>query len=118
MSWNDTMNQVLAKARELHKTALEAANRTAEDMRPHVEEGIKNAQALQATLSKHAAESGAVAADQTKTLLSHVGEYVRLGQDAMRQSADMTRATVMQMTEHAKKIADAAAAAAEKSKDP
>ena len=117
MSWNDTMNQVLARARELHKTALEAASRTAEEMRPHVEEGLKNAQALQATLSKHAAESGQIAADQTKTLLSHVGEYVRLGQDAMRQSADMTRATVMQMSEHARKIADAAAAAAEKSKE-
>ncbi len=111
MSWNDTMQKALAQARELHRQTVEAANKTAEDMKPHLQTTLRHAQELQATLSKHATEMSASAAQQTETANGHLSDYIRMGAEAMRQSAEQTRATAMMMTEHAKKVVDAAVAA-------
>ncbi len=114
MSWNDTLNNVLAQARELQRNAAEAINRTAEDLKPQVQKSIEQAQTLQATLARHATESGQTAAEQSQVLLGHLSEYVTIGQKALRESVEQTRTAAAQMTEQAKKVVDAAAAAMEK----
>jgi DNA anti-recombination protein RmuC len=117
MSWNDTLSKVLAQARELQRSAAEAVNRTAEDLKPQVQQSLEHAQELQETLARHATESGQVAAEQSQVLLGHLGEYVKIGQQALREGVEQTRAAAVQMTEQAKKVVDAAAAAA-KDKGP
>jgi len=114
MSWNDTLNKVLSQARELQRSAAEAVNRTAEDLKPQVQQSIEHAQELQATLTRHATESGQVAAEQSQVLLGHLGAYVKLGQNALRESAEQARTVAVAMTEQAKKVVDAAAAAVDK----
>jgi hypothetical protein len=114
MSWNELLNRTLTQARELQHAAAEAVNRTTEDLKPHVEQSIKQAQALQETLAHHAAESGAATAEQTQAMVGHLGEYMRMGQEAMRESAEKARAAAVGMTEQAKKVVDAAAAAMER----
>ena len=114
MSWNETLSKVLAQARELQRSAAEAVNKTAEDLKPQVQQSIEHAQELQATLTRHATESGQVAAEQSQVLLGHLGEYVKLGQNALREGVEQTRVVAVQMTEQAKKVVDAAAAAVEK----
>jgi DNA anti-recombination protein RmuC len=114
MSWNDTMEKALAQARELHRQTLEAANKAAEDMKPHLQTTLRQAQDLQATLSKHATEMSASAAQSTETANGHLSDFIRMGGEAMRQSAEDTRATAVKMTEHAKKVVDAAVAATAK----
>jgi hypothetical protein len=114
MSWNDTLNKVLAQARELQRAAAEAVTRTAEDLKPHVQQSLQHAQELQTTLSQHATASGQVAAEQSQVMLAHLGEYVKMGQQALHESVEQTRVTAAQMTEQAKKVVDAANAAMEK----
>jgi len=112
MSWNDTLSKVLAQARELQRSAAEAVNRTAEDLKTQVQQSLEHAQELQETLTRHATESGQAAAEQSQVLLGHLGEYVKIGQQALREGVEQTRAAAVQMTEQAKKVVDAAAAAA------
>jgi DNA anti-recombination protein RmuC len=114
MSWNETMNKVLAQARELQRSAAEAMNRTAEELKPHVQQSLDHAQELQKTLAEHATQSGQIAAEQTQAMMGHLGEYVKMGQQAMHETVEQTRATTVHMTEQAKKVVDAASAAMEK----
>jgi hypothetical protein len=114
MSWNETLNRALEQARAMQRSAGEALSRTAEEMKPHLEQSMKQAQELQASLTKHASESSAIAADQTTVMLSHVGEFIKTGNQALRESAEQARVAAQQMTEHAKKVVDAASAAMEK----
>jgi len=117
MNWNETMEKALAQARELHRQTMEAANKAAEDMKPHLQTTLRHAQELQATLSKHATEASATASQQAQTANGHLADFIRMGGEAMRQSAEETRATAIKMTEHAKKVVDAAVAANAKKPD-
>jgi ABC-type transporter Mla subunit MlaD len=113
MSWNETLNKVLAQARELQRSAAEAVTRTAEELKPQVQQSLDHAQELQATLAQHATESGRIAAEQSEALLGHLNEYVKIGQQALHDSVEQTRAAAVQMTEQAKKVVEAASAAME-----
>jgi hypothetical protein len=114
MSWNETLSKALEQARAMQRSAGEALNRTAEDMKPHLEQSMKQAQELQASLTKHASASSAIAAEQTTAMLQHVGEFIKTGNQAMRETAEQARVAAQQMTEQAKKVVDAASAAMEK----
>jgi hypothetical protein len=118
MSWNDTMEKALAQARELHRQMSEAAGKAAEDMKPHLQQTLTKAQELQTILSKHATETSATAAQHAQTASGHLGDFIRMGSEAMRQSAEETRATAIKMTEHAKKVVDSAVAATAKKPEP
>jgi hypothetical protein len=111
MSWNDALNRALEQARAMQRSAGDALNHAAEEMKPHLEQSLKQAQELQATLAKHASESGAVASEQSSVILGHVGEFIKTGNQAMRDTAEQARTAAGQMTEQAKKVVDAASAA-------
>ncbi|MBC5809967.1 MAG: hypothetical protein GIW95_03805 [Candidatus Eremiobacteraeota bacterium] len=111
MDWNETLEKTLAQARDLQRQMNEAANKAAEDMKPHLERSLKQAQDLQATLSKHATESSAMASQQSQVAMGHLNEFIRVGNQAMRESAEQTRATAQKMTDQAQKVVDATAEA-------
>ena len=108
MNFNDALSRGLAQARELQKQAIEAANNAAEQMKPHIEKSLENARELQATLNEHAAESGDQASQQAHTALGYVSDYLKMGAEAMRESAGATREAAIKMVDQSKKIVDAA----------
>jgi ElaB/YqjD/DUF883 family membrane-anchored ribosome-binding protein len=59
-----------------------------------------------------------MASEQAKTLLGHVNDFMKMGSEAMRSSAEQTRATAQQMMEQSRKIVDSAGAAARKDAEP
>jgi len=110
--FNETVEQLLAQGREFQKQMAEALNRTAEDVKPHLNEAVRQAQELQATLGKHAVETGAMASAQAQTALGHLNEFVTIGASAARESAEQARVTAAKMADQAKRMVEAAAAAA------
>lgn len=109
MDMNEAMQQRLAQAREVQQRMAEAVNKAAEQMKPHIEESMRKATELQATLTKHVADSSEIAAEQSKTLLGHVNDFIRLGGEAMRASAEQTRVAAERMMEQSRKIVENAA---------
>ena len=112
------LDRALAQARELQKTVNEAATKAADQMKPLLKESIDNAQRMQQSLSEHAAETSKLAADQTRVMMEHLGTFVKMGSEVMRESADQTRATAEKMLEESRKIYEAALSAAGRKEDP
>ena len=108
MNFNDRFEKALAQARELQRTVGEALLKANDQLHPLVQESVKQAQDLQTTLSKHAAETGAIAQKQTQTAMEYLNQYIRTGSEALRQSAEQARGTVQQMAEQSRRVADAA----------
>ncbi|MBV9648500.1 MAG: hypothetical protein JO043_13620 [Candidatus Eremiobacteraeota bacterium] len=107
MNWNDHFEKALASARELQRTVGEAALKANEQLQPLIAESVKHAADLQATLAKHATETGTIAQQQTQVAMQRVGEFIKTGSDAMRQSADQARATAQRMTEQSRQVMQA-----------
>ena len=116
MNFNDLLDRALAQAREMQRQAGEAAAQAAEQMKPHIEQSLENARAVQEKLTRHATESGDVAAAQTQSALGYVGDFLTMGSEALRESVEQTRATAMKMAEQSKKIVEQVAAAADRAK--
>ena len=114
VNFNSAMERALSQARELQKQAVEAANEAAEKMKPQLEQSLAKARELQATFEKHATESTGAAAKNTQVAREHLNDYLRMGGEAMKESAEMTRQTAAKMVEQSKKIVDAANAAVNK----
>jgi len=112
MNFNDAMERALAQARAMQKQVAEAVNKTAEQLKPHVEKSLEDARELQATLSKHAEETGELASKQAQVTLGHVNDYIKIGNEALRESADRTRETAAKLVEQSRKVVEAATAAA------
>jgi uncharacterized protein YukE len=112
MNFNETLEKALASARELQRTVGEAVSKASDQLHPLLQQSVQQAQDLQATLAKHAAESGAVAQQQTQAAMGHLNEFIKTGGEAMRQTAEQARDTAMKMAEHSKRVVEAAAAAA------
>lgn len=110
--WNAAVEQLLAQGRDFQKQMAEAMNRTAEDVKPQLHEAVRQAQELQATLGKHAVEASGIASAQAQTALGHLNEFVKIGSNAARESAEQARATAAQMADQARRMVEAAAAAA------
>jgi dihydropteroate synthase len=117
MNFNDAMDRALAQARAMQKQVADAVNKTAEQLKPHVEKSLEDARELQATLSKHAEETGEIASKQAQATLVHVNDYIKIGNEALRESAERTRETAVKLVEQSRKVVEAASAAA-KSKEP
>jgi uncharacterized membrane protein YccC len=118
MNFNETFEKALASARELQRTIGDAVSKASDQMQPLLQQSVKQAQDLHETLSKHAAESGAVAQQQTQVAMGHLNEFIKTGSEAMRQSAEQARDTAMKMAEHSKRVVEAAAAAAKQPPPP
>jgi len=116
--FNDAMDKALAQARELQKQMTAAATDAAAQMKPHLEQSLEKARELQATLSRQAGESGEVAAKGADVARAHLDEFMRMGSEAMRESAELTRQTTLRMLDQSKKIVDAASDAITKKPEP
>ncbi|HEY0798776.1 MAG TPA: hypothetical protein VGD50_06470 [Candidatus Baltobacteraceae bacterium] len=114
MTVNETLDKMLAQARELQKNAADAATKTAEQMQPLLKESVKNAQELQTTLSKHAVESSAIASAQTRKAIDSLSAFVKTGSEAMRQSAEQAQAAATKMAEQSREVVESMRAAMEK----
>jgi predicted solute-binding protein len=114
MSFNDVMAKALEQAKALQKQVTEAATEAAEQMKPHIEQSLEKARELQATLARQAGESSEVAAKSAEVARGHINEYIKMGSEAMRESAELTRQTTLKMVDQSKKIVDAASAAMSK----
>jgi len=110
--FNDAVEQMLAQGREFQKQMAEAMNRTAEDVKPHLNEAVRQAQELQTTLSKHAVETSSIASTQAQAALGHLNEFVTIGASAARESAEQARVTAAKMADQARRMVEAATAAA------
>jgi hypothetical protein len=111
MNFNERLEKALAQAREMQRTVGEAMLKANDQLQPMIAESVKQAAELQSTLAKHAAESGAIAQQQTKVAMEHVGEYIKVGSDALRQSAAQARESAQQMAEQSRKVMEATTAA-------
>ncbi len=118
MNFNDVMAQALSRARDMQRQAGEAANDAAEAMKPHIEKSLADARDLQQTLSRHATETGELTAAQAQTALGQVNDFIRLGSEAMRESAEQTRQTALKMAEQSRRIVDTMQAAMKRPDDP
>ena len=116
MNFNDLLERALAQAREMQRQAGEAAAQAAEQMKPHIEQSLENAREVQEKLSRHATESGEMAAAQTQSALGYVSDFIAMGSEALRESVEQTRATAVKMAEQSKKIVEQVAAAADRTK--
>jgi hypothetical protein len=105
-------DRFLAEAKELQKTVTAAANDAAEKMKPQVEQSLERARQLQETLARQAAQQSEVASKGAEAARGHLSEFIRIGTEAMRESAELTRQTTLKMVDQSKKIVDAANAAA------
>jgi hypothetical protein len=110
--WNDAVEQMLAQGREFQKQMSDAMNRAAEDVKPQLAEAMQQAQQLQATLLKHAAETGSIASTQAQAALGHLSEFVKIGGNSVRESAEQARAAAAEMADQARRMVEAATAAA------
>jgi hypothetical protein len=115
--FNDALTKALAQARDVQKNITAAATEAAEQMKPHIEKSIDSAKAMQATLSRHAAESGVTSSKGAEGAMGHLGDFIKMGNDAMKESVDLTRATTLKMVDQSKKIVDAANAAISKGRE-
>lgn len=115
---NDAVKRALEQAREMQKKIGDAVNKQHEEMKPLIEQSVKSAQDLQTTLTKHAQESGIITQEQTQRALGHLQNFMRIGADAMKATAEQTRAQVQQMMDQSKAAAESTAEAVGKeSKD-
>jgi hypothetical protein len=110
--FNAAVEQLLAQGRDFQKQLADAMNRTAEDIKPQVHEAVRQAQELQATLGKHAIETGTIASAQAQTAFGHLNEFVTIGANAARESAEQARTTAAKMADQARRMVEAATAAA------
>lgn len=117
MSFNDTIQKALASAREMQRSAAEAVAKANDQMQPLIQESLRHAADLQSTLSKQAGERGAMAQQQAQVALDHLNTYMKMGSDALSQSADQARVVAQQMAEQSRKIVDSATAAMAKGPD-
>ncbi|GAC1652994.1 MAG: hypothetical protein NVS9B12_02760 [Vulcanimicrobiaceae bacterium] len=113
---NDSVKRALEQAREMQKNIGDAVNKQHEAMKPLIEESVKNAKELQTTLTKHAQESSAITQEQTQRALGHLQNFMRIGQDAMRGTAEQMRTQVQQMMDQSEKAAESTAQAVGKEK--
>ncbi len=114
MNFNSAMEKALAQAREMQKQLLDATTAAAEQVKPQLQKTLDDAHALQETLTKHAAASSEIAAKQTQETLGHLGEVIKMGSEAMRESVEQTRVVAMKMVDQSKKVVDSAAEAMSK----
>ena len=117
MNFNDALEKALAQARELQRQITEVATDAAEQMKPHLEQSMVKAREIQETLARQAGEQSEVAAKQAEVARAHLNEFVKMGTEAMRESAELTRQTALKMVDQSKKIVEAAASATSKKPD-
>ena len=117
MNFNDVMEKALAQAREMQRQAGAAVNESAEAMKPHIEKSLADARTLQQTLSRHATDSGGMAAEQTQSAIGHLNDFIRLGSEAMRESAEQTRQTAQKMAEQSRMVIESMSAAMNRRRD-
>ncbi|MBD5633617.1 MAG: hypothetical protein IAI49_03970 [Candidatus Eremiobacteraeota bacterium] len=89
--------------------AAVAAN-AADQLKPHLEQSLESARELQKTLAKHAEQSSEIATEQTQHTLGYLSQFVKMGSEAMRESAEQSRTTAMKMVEESRKVVDSVAA--------
>jgi hypothetical protein len=114
MNSNEMVERALAGARELQRSMGEAASKSAEQMKPVIEQSLRNATDLQATFGKHVQESSVIAQEHSKKALGHLQEFVRIGTEAAKASAAQARDYAAQMAEQSRKAADSFAEAMRK----
>ncbi len=110
MNPNDIVDRMLAQARELQKNVAAAASSAAENAKPMLEESLKNAHDLQATLATHAQETGAVAGEQSQKAMGHLAEFMKMGTEAMQASAEHAREIAGKMMEQGRATVESATA--------
>ena len=106
MDFNDAMERALTQAREMQRQMGEAASQAVGEMKPHLERSLRSAKDLQKTLNDNAVASSETAAAQAQSALGHLNDFVRMGGEAMRESAEQTRATALKMVEESRKVVD------------
>ena len=108
MNFNDAVDRALTQAREVQRRIAEAASGALEQVKPQVQKSLDDARDLQSTLTRHAEATSATAQEQTTATLGHLTDFIRMGTEAMRESAEQTRETALKMVDQSKKIVDAA----------
>jgi methyl-accepting chemotaxis protein len=103
MNPNDLTERLVAQARELQNKVAEAANQSAEQMKPFIERSMRTAGELQKTLAEHAQRSAALNQEYANRALGHLSELMKIGSEAMRANADQARAMTQSMVEQAQK---------------
>lgn len=112
MSINETLDRALEQARELQQSISDALNKAADQLKPEVEDSLRQARDLQATLTKHVEASSELTIKNTTAALHHLQDYIALGTGALHDSAEQLRIAAKKLVEQAQKVAEAASAAA------
>ncbi|MFY9779003.1 MAG: hypothetical protein WAJ85_00660 [Candidatus Baltobacteraceae bacterium] len=112
MSINESLDRVLELTRELQQSISDALNKATEQLKPEVENSLRVARELQATLVKHLEASSELSVKNTTAVLAHLHDYIALGTGALSDSAEQVRIAAKKLVEQSQKVAEAAAAAA------
>jgi methyl-accepting chemotaxis protein len=111
MNFNDTFEKALAAARDLQQSVGDALSKAGDQLHPLLQDSVKQAQELQATLAKHASESGAIAQQQAQEAMGHLNEFIKTGSEAAKQTAEQARESAAKMAEQSRKVVESATAA-------
>src|SRR5580704_10559536 len=117
MDTNDWMDRALEQARSIQKTIGDAAGKSAEQMKPLLEQSVQTAQELQATLSKHAVESAAIAHEHSQHAIAYLEQYMKLGREVARTSAQHAQELTKTMMEHGRAAVEQTMATVGRSSD-
>ena len=90
--------------------AASSTANAAEQLKPQLEQSLASARELQKTLAKHAEASSEIAAEQTQHAMGYVSEFLKMGAEAMRESAEQSRETALKMVDESRKVVESMAA--------
>jgi len=108
MNPSDLTERIMSQARELQNRVSQAANQSAEQMKPYIEQSMNAAGELQKTLAEHASKSAALNQEYTNRAMGHLSELMKLGSEAMRANAEQARQMAQDMVSHARGAYEAA----------
>lgn len=111
MNNREIIDNALKNAREMQRTIGDAVEKHRENLTPLIEQSMKSAQEVQTALNKHAKETASISQEQTQRALGHLQNFMRLGSEAMRASAEQARTHLQQMVDQSKKAAESTAEA-------
>ncbi|HTX03236.1 MAG TPA: hypothetical protein VMD07_06110 [Candidatus Acidoferrales bacterium] len=108
MNPSDLTERIMSQARELQNRVSQAANQSAEQMKPYIEQSMNAAGELQKTLAEHASKSAALNQEYTNRAMGHLSELMKLGSEAMRANAEQARQMAHDMVDQARRAYEAA----------
>jgi hypothetical protein len=104
-------SRALEQAKHLQQIAAEAAQKSYEQARPLVEQGVAKAQELQKTIVEQTPSMTAAAQQQANAAMEHAGAFIATGKTVLEAGAAQAQTHLSTFADQAKKAAEATVSA-------